>query len=117
MKILIILTALLSLNATSPEPDAQILPTKLRITVIDGLGNIVEGAEVAIYDNEKNYLASENPVQTLKTDKKGRVTFKDVKTIQYFIEAKKGDQNNNGEGVVTGKLIEGKINKVNTVIE
>ena len=97
--------------------EAQLLPTKLKITVINGLGNFVEGATVSIYENEEDYLASENPVATLRTDKKGRVTFKDVKPIAYFVEAKKGEQNNNGEGVKTGVLSEGRINKVNTVIE
>ena len=97
--------------------EAQLLPTKLRVTVIDGLGNFVTGASVALYENEKDYLASENPVAMLKTDKKGRVTFKDLKTVSYFIEAKKGEQTNDGEGVQTAVLSEGRINKVNTVIE
>ena len=97
--------------------EAQLLPTKLRVTVLDGLGNFVEGASVSIYDNEKDYLASENAVAMLKTDKKGRVTFKEMRPIAYFIEAKKGEKNNNGEGVQTGELSEGRINKVNTVIE
>ncbi len=101
----------------SERSSEQLLPTKLRVTVIDGLGNFVEGAQVSIYDNEKNYRASENPIASEKTDKNGRVTFKDVKNIAYFIEAKKGEMNNNGEGVKTGELEEGKFNKVNTVIE
>ncbi len=117
MRTIILLTALFigSLACTSAE--AQLLPTKLRITVIDGLGNFVEGATVSIYENEKDYLASENPVQTQKTDNKGRVTFKEVKAIAYFVEARYEDMNNNGEGVKTSELAEGKLNKVNTVIE
>lgn len=115
MKLLALISILVfSVPDTS---DNQILPTKLRVTVIDGLGNFVEGAKVAIYDNEKNYLASESPIATELSDKKGRVTFRDMKNIAYFIEAKDGDRNNNGEGVKTGKLEEGKLNKVNTVIE
>lgn len=93
------------------------LPTKLRITVIDGLGNFVENASVSIYEKEEDYRASENPIATLRTDSKGRVTFKGLKTIAYYIEAKKDDKNNVGEGVLTGELSEGKVNKVNTVIE
>ncbi|GAB4246043.1 MAG: hypothetical protein Tsb0034_24860 [Ekhidna sp.] len=117
MRIISILTILLLSNVSLGNDGEQLLPTKLRITVIDGLGNFVEGASVSIYDNEKDYLASENPIATLKTDGKGRVTFKDVKPIAYFVEAKKDDMNNNGEGVKTGELAEGKLNKVNTVIE
>ena len=37
--------------------------------------------------------------------------------MAYFVEARKDEMNNNGEGVKTGELSEGKINKVNTVIE
>ncbi len=115
MRIIVLLSVLFA--ASINTADAQLLPTKLRITVIDGLGNFVEGASVSIYENEKDYLASENAVQTLKTDRKGRVTFKEVKPIAYFVEAKFEDKNNNGEGVKTGELSEGKLNKVNTVIE
>ncbi|WP_370089496.1 SpaA isopeptide-forming pilin-related protein [Ekhidna sp.] len=117
MRTLIVLSALLFGSLASNSAEAQILPTKLRITVIDGLGNFVEGATVSIYENEKDYLASKNAVQTLKTDNKGRVTFKEVKPMAYFVEAKFEDMNNNGEGVKTGELAEGKLNKVNTVIE
>lgn len=118
MKILILFTTLfLGIHGEVDSTENQLLPTKLKITVIDGLGNIVKGATVSIYIKEEDYRASKNPVQTLKTDNKGRVTFKDVKPRAYFIEAKKGDKNNNGEGVLTGKLSEGKTNKVNTVIE
>jgi len=116
MKI-IALISFLFLSGISNTSDAQLLPTKLRVTVIDGLGNFVAGASVAIYDNEKDYLASENPVAVLTSDSKGRVTFKEVKPISYFIEAKKGEQTNDGEGVQTAVLAEGRLNKVNTVIE
>ncbi len=109
--------ALATVLIFSTSVEGQLLPTKLRVTVIDGLGNYVFGASVAIYDNEKDYLASENPVAVLTTDSKGRVTFKEVRAVSYFIEAKKGDQTNDGEGVQTAVLAEGRLNKVNTVIE
>jgi len=97
--------------------DDQLLPTKLRITVIDGLGNPTEGAEVLIFENEKDYRAGENEVAKALSDNKGRVTFKDLKPVSYYIFASKDDMNNDGEGVVTAPLDEGKLNKVNTVIE
>ncbi len=113
----IALLSILLLTGVSTDVEAQLLPTKLRVTVIDGLGNFVEGATVALYENEKDYLASENPIALLKTDKKGRVMFKELKTISYFIEAKNGEQTNDGEGVQTAVLSEGKVNRVNTIIE
>ncbi|MEM9338738.1 MAG: carboxypeptidase regulatory-like domain-containing protein [Bacteroidota bacterium] len=111
------LLALLLFQPPAPSSAEQLLPTKLRITVIDGLGNFVEDASVSIYETEEDYKASENAVALLRTDAKGRVTFKNLKTISYYIEAKLDDKNNNGEGVLTGELLEGRINKVNTVIE
>ena len=116
MKKLLPILVLVALTATSFQP--KLLPTTLKITVIDNLGNVVKGAEVTIYRNEDNYRDSENPVQPQKfTDEKGRVTFKKLAPVSYFIDARKGDQNNDGQGVQTGKLKEGKVNKVNTVIE
>ena len=116
MKIAILFSMLL-LNPFLDTNEEQLLPTKLRVTVIDGLGNFVEGAKVSIYENEEDYRISENAVATLVTDKKGRVTFKEVKPMAYYVEAKFEDKNNDGEGVLTGELSEGKLNKVNTVIE
>jgi len=96
----------------------KFLPTSLRITVIDNLGNLVENAEVTIYRSEDNYRNDTNPVAEKQlTDAKGRVTFKKIAPVSYFIDARKGDQSNDGEGVQTAKLKEGRLNKVNTVIE
>ncbi|MEO9483825.1 MAG: SpaA isopeptide-forming pilin-related protein [Ekhidna sp.] len=116
MRVVALLAAIL-FTASINTAEAQLLPTKLRITVIDDLGNFVEGATVSIYESEKDYLASENAVSTLTSDKKGRVTFKEVKPMAYYVEAKFEDKNNNAAGVKTGELSEGKLNKVNTVIE
>lgn len=109
---------LVGLFSFKPMDHDQLLPTKLRITVIDGLGNPTEGATVRIYDNEEDYRSGENPVAEGNTDSKGRVTFKEeIKPVSYFIQATKDDMNNDGEGVKTAPLDEGKLNKVNTVIE
>ena len=117
MRVIALLTVLLIGASSFESVENQLLPTKLRVTVIDGLGNFVEDASVSIYETEEDYRASKNPVASIKTDNKGRVTFKDLKTISYFIDARKGDMNNDGEGVKTAALSEGRINKVNTVIE
>ena len=117
MRTIALITLIFFSTSSFTSVEEQLLPTKLRITVIDGLGNFVEGAKVSIYEKEEDYLASKNAAATLVTDKKGRVTFTEVKPMAYFVEANKDDMNNNGEGVKTGELSEGKINKVNTVIE
>lgn len=117
MRVITLLSIIFLGSISINSAEAQLLPTKLRITVIDGLGNYVEGATVSIYENEKDYLASENAIATLTADKKGRVTFKEVKPMAYFVEAKFDGKNNNAAGVKTGELAEGKLNKVNTVID
>ncbi len=94
------------------------LPTSLSITVIDNLGNFVEGATVTIYETEEDYRNSVNPAaEPQLTDKKGRVKFKNLKSVSYYIHAIHNDKTNIGEGVQTAPLTEGKLNKVNTVIE
>lgn len=108
---------IIGLTISSFHAQAEFLPTKLRITVVDELGNIVEGATITLYKNEADYRSNKNPVQSLTTDKKGRATFTDLEPVSYFIDARKGDKNNDGKGAVTAPLLEGKINKLNTVIE
>ena len=94
------------------------LPTSLRITIIDELGNPVEGASVQLYATDEDYRAETNPVSEAQlTDKKGKTTFKKLESIIYFVNAEKGDKNNDGAGVQTDTLKTGLLNKVNIVIE
>ena len=96
----------------------QVFKTSLRITVIDELGNIVEGAAVQLYPTDEDYRNETNPVSEIYySDEKGRVKFKDLAPQVYFVNASKEDKNNIGAGVQTDKLVEGKMNKVNIVIE
>jgi len=96
----------------------QVLKTNLTITVLDDAGNIQEGATVILYKTEEDYRASKNPaVPSQKTDQKGRVKFKDLDAISYFVEVRKGEKNNDGLGAQTGDLVAGRTNKVNIIIE
>ncbi len=119
MKVKILPIALISalFMAWAPAPN-QVLKTSLRITVLNDLGNIQENASVQLFTTEEHYRNETNPVgPPQKTDKKGRVTFKNLESRAYFIHAKKGDATNVGRGVQTEKLEQGKVNKLNTVIE
>ncbi|MEP5612911.1 MAG: hypothetical protein ABJP45_11705 [Cyclobacteriaceae bacterium] len=111
------LITILLLSVTATESHGQLFPTKLKITVIDGLGNFVEDAVVTIYRTKEDYQASENLVFTGMTDEKGRIKFKDAKPLTYFIDARKDEMNNDGEGVKTGPLKTGRVTRVNTIIE
>tara|TARA_R110002012_G_scaffold315684_1_gene529795 strand:+ start:6324 stop:6731 length:408 start_codon:yes stop_codon:yes gene_type:complete len=96
----------------------QLLPTNLRITVLNSLGNAEEGVTVTLYATEENYIEETNPVQEAQlTDQKGRVTFTKLDPKPYFVVARKGDLDNNGEGAETAPLQEGRMNKVNIVIQ
>ncbi len=110
----ILLTGIFSFASKSNE---GLLPTKLRVTVIDGLGNFVEGATVTIYESEDDYRGNNNPIATTLSDEKGRALFKEVNPVSYYIDARKGDLRNDAEGVKTAPLEEGKLNKVNTIID
>lgn len=113
LKSLVFVMVLMSFNDTN----AQIFPTKIKITVIDRLGNIVEGAKVNLYTSEENYRNSTNASFSGKTDKKGVIKFKKTEATTYYIDARKGKQNNDGQGVQSGELIAGKVNKINVIIE
>ena len=96
----------------------QLLPTSLRITVLNELGNVETGVTVTLYASSEDYKKGENPVMEGKiTDKKGRVTFKGLSPKIYYVNAEKGDKNNYGAGVQTDTLQEGRVNKVNIIIE
>jgi uncharacterized GH25 family protein len=112
---IIFFAALISYSFTSKY---QVLPTGMRITVISRLGNTVENAKVTVFANQEDYENEENAVAgPAFTDKKGRVTFKNLEEKQYYVQVIKGDENNYGDAEQTGKLIKGKINKFNIVIQ
>lgn len=109
----IILLGVLAFN--SPE---QILKTQLRLTILDELGNLVEGADVTLYNSDEDYRQEQNPVMEKQvTDSKGRVKFIGLEPKVYYVLAEKEDKDNAGAGVQTDTLQEGRINKVNIVIE
>lgn len=115
---LLVLSAFMFFQFTPKTEDAQFFKTNLRIVIQDDLGNIQEGATVTLYGNKDDYRKSENPVADPQmTDKKGRVTFKDLEPKVYHVHAEKGKMNNNNLGVQTDTLEAKKLNKVAIVIQ
>jgi len=95
----------------------QIMKTKLQITVMDGVGNYQSNAEVTLYETKADYEAEKNPVaEAMKTDKKGKVIFKELEAQSYFVKVVKGDKNNVGGAEQTSDLLPNKMNKVNIII-
>lgn len=115
---LFILTLILtSFFFQTQESEAQIFNTKLRITVLDDLGNIIPEAEVTLYANQDDYNNEVNPIQeTMMTDDKGRVTFRKLELTTFYVIVRKGDVTNAGGGEVIRDIEENKLNKVNVVI-
>ena len=114
--IALVLTSFVSLQFISK--DKQLFDTNLRIVIQDDLGNIQEGAIVTLFSNNEDYRASKNPIAgPAVTDKKGRVTFKDLEGKVYFVHAQKDKMNNNMLGVKTDTLEAGKLNKIAIVIQ
>jgi len=95
----------------------QIIKTQLTITIRDDLGNIVEGAKVRLFEKEEDYKNEENAAAEGTTDAKGKVKFKELKAMPYYILAEKEDKNNFGGGEQTGKLEANRVNQVTVVIQ
>ncbi|MFC2126342.1 carboxypeptidase regulatory-like domain-containing protein, partial [Bacteroidota bacterium] len=99
------------------NPNQGILKTSLEITIRNRLGNIVQGCEVQLFGDRANYENGTNPIsEPQTTDKKGKVLFKELEPLPYFIRAEKGKLNNFGEGEMVDTLISGRRNKVNLII-
>ena len=97
---------------------SSVLQTKLQITVLNHLGNIVEGATVEIYGNEEDYRNEKNALREPRvSDEKGRVMYNKLEEKVYWLHVHKDDMNNHGAGVKTDKLTPKKVNKVNVIIE
>ena len=81
----------LFLLASFDSPVHQLISTKLKVTVLDEVGNVQEGATVTLYKNQDDYNNSENPAYPpIKTNAKGVAQFKKIEAIKYFIHVEKG---------------------------
>ncbi|HEY9117592.1 MAG TPA: carboxypeptidase-like regulatory domain-containing protein [Roseivirga sp.] len=108
--------ALLSFGMNQ-QSSAQIFNTKLKITVVDELGNVIQDAKVTLYATEEAYTQEVNPVQEFQlTDKKGVVTFKGLNRKEYYVRVVKGELTNAGGGEIVSGLEPKKLNKANVVI-
>ena len=111
------IATLFTASAFKPVEVEQVLPTALRVTVLDNLGNVVENAKVTLFGNSGDYENGENAVAGPSfSDSKGRVTFKGLEPKAYYVEVKKGEMSNYGEAEKTNVLAKGKTNKVNIII-
>jgi len=107
----------LVLQSFVPPANPQLFPTNLEITVRDEVGNIVEGATVRLFKTQEDYDKGQKLVQEArKTDAKGRVVFRELEAIEYYVQAEKGDLDNSAAGVKTNVLTPKKTNKITVII-
>jgi hypothetical protein len=93
------------------------IKTSLEITIRDRLGNTVEGVKVKLYKTYNDFNDDANFIaEPQQTDAKGRVLFKGLESIPYYISAVKGDNNNYGDGEMVDTLIQNRKNKVTIII-
>ena len=108
---MLLLTAVMGFAAQN-EASAQIFSTKLKITVLDELGNVVPDAKVLLFKNKADWEKEANEVQPFKlTNIKGQVTFKKLTQETYYVLVRKGDKDNIGRGEKVEKMVAKKLNK------
>lgn len=113
----LLLIVLMSTVLVQQKAEAQVFSTKLKITIVDALGNVVQDAKVRIFKNQADYTKEANDLQPFKlTNAKGQVTFKKLEAASYYILVRKGDLDNTNGGSIVDTLKAGKVNKVNIVI-
>jgi len=95
----------------------EVIPTNLKITIRNDLGNLESDVTVTLYASQEDFQKEQNALLQGMTDTKGVVTFKDLQAKVYFVSAVKGDMNNYGAGVQTNQLEAKKVNKVTIIIE
>ena len=94
----------------------QLVPTSLKLTVRNGLGSVEKDVVVTLYANKDDYDKSVNPVAGGKTDAKGQIYFQDLKALNFYVSAEKGDKNNFGAGEKIENLSVNKVNKATLII-
>ncbi len=82
---------------------------QLEVIVLDVDGNVVEGANVLLFESELEWINKTNNIQNIITNELGVATFIDLKEIVYFFSVSKGDLSNKESSV----LIKNKL-KINT---
>lgn len=90
----------------------------LKVTVVDEVGNRVEGATVTLFKTKDDHTNETNPIATQTTDNKGKCTFGNdvLEDISYYVLVRKGDMNNYGGGEKIEALQKAKINRITIVI-
>ena len=115
----------ISVTSCSKEEEILVLPeTSVEFTVVDELGNTVEGAEVSLYSDEEGYVLDDQTklVGYAKTNAAGKATITGgLEAKKYFYSVSKASTiiQTNWEGAITttAPLEANKVNMGNVVIK
>lgn len=117
MKRILVLASIFILCSAFVSSSSQLIKTQLFVTVVDEIGNVQPGAKVTLYKTQEDYENGANGIGPKKANHKGKVRFLGLKKTSYYILAKKGKKDNTLGGEKVKDLNEGKMNRVNIVIE
>ena len=99
-------------------PNRQLIPTSLRVTVLNESGNPEKGAVVTLNKTQQDYEKEQNPALPAQTtNDKGVTVFRDLQPTIYHVSAVKGDRDNASGATQTETLKANRQNKVNIIIE
>ncbi len=92
--------------------------TSLEFTVVNDLGNTINGASVKLYGSSDDWLKQTNQIGSTKySDENGKVKFDDLQSMKYYWFAENSCYNNYNGAVTTKEPIsKGKNNLVNVVL-
>lgn len=119
---LIVLLLCLVISSCSTEDD-PIPGTSMELTIVNDLGNPVEGATVNLYNSEEAFVLDNqnDAVTTGASGKDGKVLLKDLESKTYYFSVTHGTTTvlTNWEGAVTTEnaIEENKVNTLNVVIK
>lgn len=79
----------------------------LKLTILDANGDLLSGATVEVYSNQKDWDHSNNPERSLLSDQNGVALFDGLDPVQYFITVRKGCENNHFDYTKTENFMTG----------
>lgn len=100
----------------APTPIA-LTPTSLELTIINNLGNPIQGANVKLYNSFDDWNLDKNQIgNTLTSDFMGKVKFSNLTPIKYFWLAEYDCQNNVNGAVTTTQPLSSNTNNTLSVV-
>ncbi len=116
--LIFILTLFISSCHVDNSEEVEPQTTDLQITVVNELGQRINAANVTLYQLKTDYTNNINAVDFGTTDSKGVITFKNLRTINYYFYIEKEPATNEfTEQKTIAPLTSSMLNTVTVLIE